>query len=106
MKIDNSIKPTTAAGVSEARGNKARPAAGGATASSAPKPAQDNVSLTSLSSQLQSIERSLADVSIVDTARVDAIKQAISEGRFKINADVVADRLLNTAKELVLSRKD
>jgi negative regulator of flagellin synthesis FlgM len=106
VKVDNSIKSSTATSVSEARGDKARPATGGASGSPAPKPAQDNVSLTSLSSQLQSIERSLADVSIVDTARVDAIKQAISEGRFKINADVVADRLLNTAKELVLNRKD
>ena len=54
-----------------------------------------------LSAQLQSLESSLENVQVVDTARVEAIKQAITEGRFRVNPDVVADRLLTTVKELV-----
>ncbi|WP_258333074.1 flagellar biosynthesis anti-sigma factor FlgM [Nitrosomonas eutropha] len=33
------------------------------------------------------------------------MKQAISEGRFKVNPDVVADRLLETVKELIQSKR-
>jgi negative regulator of flagellin synthesis FlgM len=54
---------------------------------------------------LQALESRLADVSVVDTARVDAIKQAISEGRFSVNSEVVADRLIATVKEYLLSQK-
>lgn len=104
MKIDNSSnKPVAGAATSSAKKSAASAGQGQATPkSTAP---QDDVQLTPLSSQLQALESSLANVQVVDTARVDAIKQAIGEGRFKINPDVVAERLLDTVKELVLSRK-
>ena len=35
----------------------------------------------------------------------EEIKQAISEGSFQINPEVVADRLLETVKELIHSKK-
>ncbi len=102
MKIDNSIKTTP--GKSAADGPKPQSPARGVQPAPQPQ-ARDNVQITSLSSQLQALESGLSDVSVVDTARVDAIKQAISEGRFKINSEAVADRLLNTVKELVLNQK-
>ena len=37
----------------------------------------------------------------VNTARIQEIKQAISEGRFKINPEAIADRLLESARDLV-----
>jgi negative regulator of flagellin synthesis FlgM len=74
-------------------------------AQAAARPASDRVAITSLSSQLQALESRLADVSVVDVARVDAIKQAISEGRFKVDNEVVADRLIATVREYLLSQK-
>lgn len=65
----------------------------------------DTVSVSPLSSQLQALESKLSDVSVVDSARVDAIKQAISEGRFSVNSEVVADKLIATVKEYLLSQK-
>ena len=41
----------------------------------------------------------------IDTAKVNAIKQAIVEGRFSINAGAIADRLLGSAQELLSGRK-
>ena len=41
----------------------------------------------------------------VDAARVSEIKQAISEGRFKVNPDFVADRLLQTVRDLIVANK-
>lgn len=102
MKIDNSTsKPVAGASTSPAK--PARTSGGQAAVAPQAAP-QDNVQLTPLSSQLQALESSLANVQVVDTARVEAIKQAISEGRFKINPDAVAERLLTSVKELVLKQ--
>ena len=39
-----------------------------------------------------------------DTAKVDRIAQAIRDGKFEVNADVIADKLIENAVEL-LGRK-
>ena len=102
MKIDHTVTTASGLKINESQGQQNR-------VNSAPtpssKPSTDSVSITSLSSQLQALESSLSAVSVVDTARVNAIKQAISEGRFKINPEVVADKLLNSVKELVFNQK-
>ncbi len=99
MKIDSSIKSVNTGAVS---GGASRPGKGAANA-----PASgggDRVQLSPLSSQLQAIESSMADTPVVDSARVAEIRQAIAEGRFKVNPDAVADHLLQTARELLRSR--
>lgn len=103
MKINNTGKPVTPSKV----GSTSAKAGGGAakTAKGRASSSEDKVEIGSLSSQLQALESSLEHVQVVDTARVEAIKQAISEGRFRVNPDVVADRLLTTVKELVLNHK-
>jgi negative regulator of flagellin synthesis FlgM len=102
LKIDNSAsKPLAGASTGPA---KPAPTGSGKVASVPQAAPQDDVKLTPLSSQLQALESSLANVQVVDTARVEAIKQAISEGRFKINPDAVAERLLTSVKELVLKQ--
>jgi len=67
--------------------------------------ARDKVDINSVASQLHQLERVLNDVSIVDSARVDAIKQAISSGQFKVNSEVVADKLLASVKEHIFAPK-
>jgi len=101
MKIDSSIKSGSAGTVS---GGGSRPAKG---APSAPgSGAGDRVQLSPLSSQLQAIESSMANTPVVDSARVAEIRQAIADGRFKVNPDAVADQLLQTARELLRSRQE
>ncbi len=102
LKINNSNKPTAPSKVGQAT---AKPSGGAAKAPRAKASSDEKVEIGSLSSQLQALESSLDNVQVVDTARVEAIKQAISEGRFRVNPDVVADRLLTTVKELVLNHK-
>jgi len=55
----------------------------------------DTVSLTDTSAQLRSIENSLASLPVVDTQRVEAIKLAIADGSYQIDAESVADKLIN-----------
>jgi len=55
----------------------------------------DTVSLTETSAQLRSIESSLAALPVVDTQRVEAIKQSIADGSYQIDAQSVADKLID-----------
>jgi negative regulator of flagellin synthesis FlgM len=77
--------------------------ASGPAGTVAPSPARDKVDITS--AQLAQLERVLGEVGVVDASRVEAIKLAIAEGRFRIDSDVVADRLLATVREYLASQK-
>ena len=100
MKIDSSVKSVSSSAVSGggSRAGKSSASASGAGGGG------DRVELSPLSAQLQSIESSMADAPVVDSARVAEIRNAIAEGRFKVNPDAVADHLLQTARELLRSR--
>ena len=102
MKIDGTLRSNQSGSVSEGQGRTGK--AGGSAAQpgagSGPR-----VELSPLGSQLAGIEAQLANVPVVDSQRVDEIKQAISDGRFKVNPDVIADRLLETVRELIRSQK-
>lgn len=65
---------------------------------------QNSVSIAPTPAEIQALETTLSDVSVIDAAKVEAVKQAINEGRFKIDAGAVADRLINAAKELLNRR--
>ena len=57
----------------------------------------DRVALSALSSQIAALESSLAAEPGFDRARVEAIKQAIVEGRITVNTEVVADKMIASA---------
>lgn len=103
MKIDKPSKPIPASPAGEG----ASRATGKGKASTPPAPQQSSstsVSLGSTAAQLQSMESSMASSPVVDASKVAEIKQAISEGRFKVNSEVVADRLIETVRELIDSK--
>ena len=68
-------------------------------------PQVNNVHLSPNATKLQNIDSNLASGSVVNSARIQEIKQAISEGNFQINPEVVADKLLETVRELIQSKK-
>ena len=92
MKIESTTNPVGASLVKETRGQSS------AKSTSA---TSDDVRLSGLSAQLSA----LSDEQSFDPVRVSEIKQAISEGRFTINAGAIADRLITSAKELVNSQR-
>lgn len=98
MKIDKVSQPP--AGTIASEGKSARPAK---SEPETGKTSGMSVQLSSLSTQLQA-SHSDATNETIDAARVQEIKQAISEGRFQVNAEVVADRLLETVRELLQNR--
>jgi negative regulator of flagellin synthesis FlgM len=60
-----------------------------------------DVQVSSLGSRLQAIEEQLRTGDGVDAAKVAEIRQAIAEGRLQIRPEVIADRLLETVRELL-----
>jgi len=66
----------------------------GSTAKQDSENAADTVTLTDTASRLQVLQRSLDDIPVVDTRRVDSIKQAIQSGTYEIDAITVANKLI------------
>ena len=93
MKIEGKGIPTPVTG--ESRGKPA------GNAPQTPAGNSDTVELSPLSSSLAKAEAAMAATPTVDRARVDEIRQAISEGRFKIDANRIADGLLESVREML-----
>lgn len=54
-----------------------------------------------MSARLRELDATIANVPVVDSARVNEIKQAIADGRFKVNADRVADSLIENVRQML-----
>lgn len=96
MKIDNSLKSVAGKLPEE----NTSPRGNGTSATQSGNPGVQ-VDLSPLSTKLQSIEAGGSAADAANPARVNEIKQAIADGRFKVNPEVVADRLLATVQELI-----
>lgn len=103
MKIDKPSKPLPISPMGE---NSSRLGTSKTSQPAAPSQSgSTSVSLGSTATQLHSMESSMASTPVVDTNKVNEIKQAISQGRFHVNSGVVADKLLETVKSLIGNNK-
>ena len=96
MKIENNVKSPGSV-TSEPRARPSRDAA----------PAAGNgaqVQLSALSSHLQKLEQTIADTPVVDSGKVQEIKDAISQGQFRVNPDKVADGLLDSVRQMLAAQ--
>lgn len=102
MKIDKPSKPLPTSPAGEGAAHAAARGKGkGSTPISSQQSGSTSVSLGSTTAKLQSMESSMANSPIADAGKVSEIRQAISEGRFKVNSEIVADRLIETVKDLI-----
>jgi negative regulator of flagellin synthesis FlgM len=85
--------------VSTAQGASVRKSTQVSTASNV-----DKLQIAASTTQLRELEAQLAKLDISDAAKVAAIKRAIDNGTFEVNSVLVADRLIDTAKEAVRKR--
>ncbi|THF64187.1 flagellar biosynthesis anti-sigma factor FlgM [Pseudothauera rhizosphaerae] len=97
MKIDSSLKPVAGPTAGQPKG---RAEAGGNAA------AGETVELSSLSTTLQKAETAIASAPEVDSKRVEEIRQAISEGRFKVDPGRIADGLLDSVRQLLAGQPE
>ena len=82
------------------------PVAGGRTGASgakgsAPAATSATIHLSDLSTQLNALASTLAASGEFDQAKVDEIKQAIMDGKLGVNAEVVADKMLTSLRDML-----
>lgn len=106
MKINN---PGEIGGLNGSGVNGASSARGHAAAKpNSPAAQGDSVRISELSRELHAFDASSVnadDKDVVDSERVSEIRQAISEGRFKVNPEKVADNLIASVRELLVNQK-
>ncbi|MFD0669567.1 flagellar biosynthesis anti-sigma factor FlgM [Ramlibacter sp. MAHUQ-53] len=90
----NSPLPPVAA---ETSATTARETGASRATASVAAPAQDRATLSAAGAKISE----LAGSADFDQAKVDAIRLAIREGRFSVNAEAIADRLIYEASALV-----
>ena len=99
MKIENSAKPVGGQ-TSGVRTSAAK--AGGSAKPAAP---QSDVALSPLSSRLQQIESTLANTPVMNADRIAEVRQAISQGNFKIDTGKIADGLIESVRQMLAAQK-
>ena len=50
---------------------------------------------------MQALSAKINDASEVDTAKVQAVRQAIEAGTFKVDAEAIANKLIASAREML-----
>ena len=98
MKIDKRITPPTAAKTSATKGK------GGGKTSAPTAGGSDSLTLTESSARVRTLEAQLAAVDVTDIGKVEAVKAALADGSFTVDAEVVADRLIDHTKEALRKR--
>lgn len=99
MVIDpnNGLNPANTGGARNrsAGGVTEKPDSASSTSTQAAPAAGDNVVLSTEAQTLNRLEAQINAAPEVDAARVAAIKEAIANGSFEINADRIAERMLD-----------
>jgi negative regulator of flagellin synthesis FlgM len=98
VKIDNSVGSVGGlpSGEPKSRGSK--------NAAPATSAAGEKVELSALAGRMREVEASLANVPVADAGRIAEIKQAMAEGRFKVDASKVADGLIDSVRQMIASQ--
>ena len=95
MKITNTSEPLRPDRVSAPNDSRTSSARG-----SDPVAETERVQLSDLGSRLAQLENQFSG-SDFDVKKVEEIRNAISEGKFKVNADAIADKLLASVNDLL-----
>lgn len=66
--------------------------------------ADAGVRITEGARQLANLEKAIAALPVVDQARVDAVSRALDDGRYVVDPQRVADRLLRMDQDLSAAR--
>lgn len=99
------INPSTDRFGTEAVSGKttARPGAASGSSRSSSQPDATSVEVSSLGGTLASLQSELSQPGF-DQAKVDAIRQAMHDGQFKVDSGKVADKLIANVQDLLAGK--
>lgn len=63
--------------------------------------ASEPVRITDQAKQLAALEHAIKGMPAIDESRVAEVRRAIDEGRYEVNADRIADKLIRTERDLL-----
>lgn len=101
MKINDSIKQpidlvTDKAGVNTSKKSEQ---------ASTMAPTKENVTLSTLSTQMKTLETKVANTEVFDAKKVAAIKSAITSGQFTVDSAKIADGLVASVKDFLSTQR-
>jgi negative regulator of flagellin synthesis FlgM len=99
MKVEGTSPTTTPLTKASTGQASARPQ------SPAGESGRNDVSISEKSSQLQALELSMKDVPEIDSSKIEAIRQAISDGNFSISSGRVAEKMMAYTREIMAQKK-
>lgn len=104
MKINDSIKSpidiaNDKAGVNTNKKSEQASASGKSPA------ATESVTLSTLSTQMKTLEAKIANTEIFDAKKVEAIKSAITSGQFTVDSAKIADGLVASVKDFLSTQR-
>jgi len=108
VKINDPLKKTaglTTGGTTPAASGASATIGKGGEKTEAVDSGQTSAVNVQLSSQAQSLASQVASASAFDAGKVEEIKAAIASGTFKVDAEKVAEGLIDTVRDLIQSRK-
>ncbi|NOQ93846.1 MAG: flagellar biosynthesis anti-sigma factor FlgM [Methylophaga sp.] len=104
MSEINNIKNAGQSGLNSTRNVSARENSGSDKAadvqSSANPVRTDTVSLTDTATQLRSLQQTLSDTPVVNNERVEALRAAIADGSYQVDATELAQNMINFESQL------
>lgn len=95
MKIDGLTPSSSSQRLDNAKSRRK----GAAAKTGASEHTDSNVELTGISSRLQALEAYLSGFDGIDMNKVETMRQAIAEGHYGLDEDVIAERLVGDIVE-------
>jgi negative regulator of flagellin synthesis FlgM len=93
--LDNSVASSATTQSAATKGGQSA----AATAAKTTQAAGVAVTVSTLARSLESVNR--GQVADVDLKKVEAVKSAIQQGTYKVDAEAIADKLLSNAQEML-----
>ncbi len=101
MKINDAIKQPIDLAVDKSNVSSNKKAA----QSGATPAASENVTLSTMASQMKALEAKVANTEVFDAQKVDAIKSAIASGQFSVDSEKIADGLVASVKDFLSTQR-
>lgn len=97
MKIDQSLKTVAVPKGKEVQGGKSRTL----TRQSTSDRVRDQVDLTGDADRLRELEAQLSELDSANPGKIEAIRQALADGSFKVDTEAVADGMIRETLDLL-----
>lgn len=101
MKINDSIKQPIDLAVDKTNVSSNKKAEQSSTTAAT----SENVTLSTMASQMKTLEAKVANAEVFDAQKVDAIKSAIASGKFTVDSEKIADGLVASVKDFLSTQR-